>query len=92
MANDHRGRFIADPFINTRNAMIAQQEMLAQRNAGLQGLNYNPEESTYDEAFGPSDRTRFMGRKGGVADGMSGFSDFADEQTNVEDRRVKGEN
>jgi hypothetical protein len=92
MANDHRGRFIADPFINTRNAMIAQQEMLAQRNAGLQGLNYNPEESTYDEAYGPSDRTKFMSRKGGVADGMSGFSDFADEQTNVEDRRVKGEN
>ena len=92
MANDHRGRFIADPYINTRNAMIAQQEMLAQRNAGLRGLNYNPEESTYDEAYGPSDRKKVMGRKEGVAEGMGGYSDFADEQTDVENRRVRGEN
>ena len=92
MAQNHRGQYIADPYINTRNAMIAQQEMLAQRNAGLQGLNYNPEEAGYDEAYGPADRKKVMNRKGGVADGMSGYSDFSDEQTNVEDRRVKGEN
>lgn len=92
MAHNHRGQHIADPYLNTRNGMIAQQEMLAQRNTGLRGLNYNPEESTYDEAYGPSDRKKVMGRKEGVADGMAGYSDFADEQTNVEDRRVRGEN
>lgn len=96
MAHNHRGQHIADPYLNTRNAMIAQQEMLAQRNTGLRGLNYNPEESTYDEAYGPADRTKVMGRigswNGGVAEGMAGYSDFADQQSHVEDRHVRGEN
>jgi hypothetical protein len=92
MAHNHRGQHIADPYLNTRNAMIAQQEMLAQRNAGLRGLNYNPEETGYDEAYGPADRKKVAGRNGGVAEGMAGYSDFSDQQANVEDRRVRGEN
>ena len=87
MAHNHRMQGIADPFLNRRNQMIAEQEMLSQRNAGLMGVNYNPEESDYDEAFGPADRTVRQDTFKKFED-----SDYAQEQERIQDRRVRGEN
>lgn len=41
-----------------RDAQVEQQRMLAERDAGLRGVNYDPEETDYDEAYGPADRVR----------------------------------
>ena len=87
MATNHRGQPIADPFINMRNAMIAEQEMIAQRNAGLMGVNYDPEEAGYDEAYGPADRTRKP-----LDTRLDMPSDYGKEEERMQDRRVKGEN
>lgn len=89
MAHNHRGQPIADPFLNRRNQMIAEQEMLSQRNAGLMGINYNPEESDYDEAFGPADRT-IRRIQPHLPSSLS--SDYISEEEKMQDRRVMGEN
>lgn len=92
MAHNHRGQYIADPFINMRNDMIAQQEMLAQRNAGLRGINYNPEDADYDEAYGPADRTRRTVPSDGVHGGVPSESEYNNQQTIAQERRVRGQN
>jgi len=91
MAHNHRGQHIADPYLNTRNAMIAQQEMLAQRNEGLRGVNYNPEESDYDEAYGPANRKRYVGGESGQGAALQNSQYFRIAE-DVQDRRVRGEN
>ena len=92
MAYNERGRWIADPYINMRNDMIAQQEMLAQRNAGLRGINYNPEDADYDEAYGPADRTRRTVPSDGVHGGVPSESEYNNQQTIAQERRVRGQN
>lgn len=87
MAHNERMRPIADPYLNMRNQMIAQQEMLAQRNAGLMGINYDPEDAGYDEAVGPADRTRTA-----LQSRLGLPSDYERTEEDVQDRRVRGEN
>lgn len=87
MAHNERMRPIADPWLNRRNEMIAQQEMIAQRNAGFRGVNYDPEEVGYDEAYGPADRTRTA-----LQSRVGLPSDYERTEEDVQDRRVRGEN
>lgn len=88
MAHNHRGQPIADPFLNMRQQMLEQQAMLAERNAGLMGINYDPEESTYDEAYGPLDRTR----RARPESGSLLPSDHSEKEMIVNERKVRGEN
>jgi hypothetical protein len=82
---------IAEPWINRRNEYIAQQEMLAQRSAGMRGMNYDPEESDYDEAYGPQDRVVRQSTPGENV-GIIPDSDYDKQQANAEERRQRGEN
>lgn len=87
MAHNHRGVPIADPFINRRNQMIAEAEMIASRNAGLMGVNYDPEQADYDESFGPADRTRRP-----INARLDIPSEYVETEERMQDRKVKGEN
>lgn len=87
MAHNHRGQPIAEPFLNMRNQRIAEAEMLASRNAGLMGTNYDPEQADYDEAFGPADRTRRT-----IDTRLDMPSEYGREEERMQDRRVRGEN
>ena len=90
MAHNHRMEGISEPFLNMRNAMIAQQEMLAQRNAGLRDLNYDQEESGYDEAYGPADRvSRAPAGESAITQPQR---EFDDQETSMIERRMRGEN
>lgn len=90
MAHNHRMRGIADPFLNSRNALIAQQEMLSQRDAGLRGVNYDPEESEYDEAYGPADRVSRA--PAGEGDLTQPHREYDEQESSMIERKVRGEN
>jgi hypothetical protein len=87
MAHNHRGQPIADPFLNMRQQMLEQQAMLAERNAGLMGVNYDPEQADYDEAFGPADRVRRP-----LQSRLDMPAEYEAEGERMQDRRVKGQN
>lgn len=90
MAHNHRMKGISDPFLNARNAFLEQQAMLAQRTAGLRGVNYDPEESGYDEAYGPADRVSRAPAGGGVLTDPQ--RSFDDQEAAILERKVRGEN
>lgn len=87
MAHNHRMQEIAEPWVNRRNEYLAQQEMLAQRSAGLMGVNYDPEEAGYDEAYGPQDRTRKA-----LDTRLDKPSEYGIAEERMQDRKGQGEN
>ena len=91
MAHDHRMNEISEPWLNARNAYIEQQRMLASRNAGLGGINFDPDEENYDMAYGPADRVR---RQPPASPDFqsSAENDFTGEEDRMHERRARGEN
>lgn len=87
MAHNHRGQPISDPFLNIRNQMIAETELLSQRNAGLMGTNYDPEQADYDEAVGPADR-----RRRPINARLDTPSEYVETEERMHDRKGRGEN
>jgi hypothetical protein len=70
-----------------RDAYVEQQRMLASRDAGLRGVNYDPDETYYDEAFGPEDRVRRP-----LQNRLDIPSDYGMVEERMNERRAQGEN
>lgn len=77
MAHNHRMQPISDPYLNARNA------------AGFRGVNYSPEDDTYDLAEGPKDRVR---RQSDVVSSSMVENENEEENERMMDRRMRGEN
>lgn len=84
MATDHRNRFLPDPYLNARrDAQRALADQLAREmSEGMKGVNYSPDDDTYDLAEGPADRT-FRNRE---------TSEYDEQVGRMNERRQRGEN
>lgn len=100
---NHRGNIrVSSGFLNERRKAHEEASRWAEfaRNnpeaaqmavTGWSGLNYDPEQSLYDEAYGPADRVSRMSRVVGQED-MEDLAGAGLQEMTVRERRARGEN